>query len=169
MLRFGVSPSRKAVGSWRTGCLFPDPLPFPRLKNQTFEVVCSCGETLSGPRELHHQEIGCPHCGKTLFVLPADQYATKPHSLPAGPIPQDGESSGTVIDKLNRLALWTRLKESRTSWGHRLGSLVSRMGQWVKARLRPLTLNVAKNKTPWRHPAARGFFPNPCSSRASAR
>src|SRR5688500_3740265 len=83
----------------------------PALKNQTFEVICCCGETLTGPRELHHQEIGCPHCGKTLFVLPADQYATKPRSLPAGPIPQNGETSGTVIDNLNRLALWTRLKE----------------------------------------------------------
>jgi hypothetical protein len=105
------------------------------LKGQTFLVVCYCGETVSGSRELSHQEIACPHCGKTLFILPADQYVAKPRKASSGSAPADGAPSDTVIDKLHRLAFWTRLQESRRILGRQIGTFVRRMSQWVKQRL----------------------------------
>ena len=105
-------------------------------RNQTFEVVCSCGAIVTGPREVHHQAVPCPNCGKPLFVLPMDSYAgAVPRRIHQPRASSDRNTSARKIDKLNRLAFWTRLRERRTSLGGRLCSLASRAGRWVKSRL----------------------------------
>ena len=105
------------------------------VTGQTFEVTCSCGELLSGPRKTEAQTIACPECGRRLFVLPADSYAgALPRRARRSPVPRESGSSARVIDNLNRLALWTRLRESRTSLGGHLCSLASRAGRWLKMR-----------------------------------
>jgi|GEM_PF-2337255 hypothetical protein len=41
---------------------------------QPFEVLCDCGQILSGVRRRRHQTVGCSACGAVVFVLPADVY-----------------------------------------------------------------------------------------------
>lgn len=109
----------------------------PVLKGQTFEVVCDCGETLTGPRELDHQAIECPHCGKSLFILPADYYAEAPSRRRLHSLSGQATASERMIDKLNRLAFWARLKEHHRAVGTQFHSLIRRVGQWVKRQFGP--------------------------------
>ncbi len=100
------------------------------ILEQTFEVVCFCGETLGGLREPKHQQVFCPSCGKSLFVLPADcRRAAKPRHLSKSDEPP---SSGGLIERLNRLAFWTRLRQRRTALGGRVGPMAAHVGRWLK-------------------------------------
>lgn len=105
--------------------------------DQFFEVECSCGETVTGTREIQAQTLICPNCGEPLFVLPADCYAdaTPPPIRSAAPA---GSPSEGLIEKLHRLAFWTRLRKSRSSLRGQLGSIARQMGRWVKRRLPPV-------------------------------
>ncbi len=102
--------------------------------DQTFEVVCSCGETLGGPRRPEPQTLSCPRCKAPLFVLPRDCYAGTAPERSLRKRNPDARSKGGLIEKLNRLAFWTRLREGRLTLGGQLARSVQRLGEWVKRR-----------------------------------
>jgi hypothetical protein len=41
---------------------------------QPFEVLCDCGQLVSGIRRRRHQTVACSSCGAVVFVLPEDVY-----------------------------------------------------------------------------------------------
>jgi hypothetical protein len=41
----------------------------------SYEVVCHCGQTIRGKRQARHQEVRCPGCSETVFVLPLSPFA----------------------------------------------------------------------------------------------
>lgn len=115
--------------------------PSTALGNQTFEVSCVCGETLTGTREIKPQTLTCPHCGSPVFVLPQDCYAeTPPQRARSQTTPAKEKTARGVIEKLNRLAFWTRLREGRTKVGGQLGTAARHMRGWFKRRLNSLRL-----------------------------
>ena len=97
---------------------------------QTFAVECPCGESVTGQRESQAQTILCPHCGQPMFVLPADCYAESARGR-ASSAPPAGTPSSGLIDKLNRLAFWSKLRNGRRTFGQ----VVRQMGRWVKRQL----------------------------------
>jgi hypothetical protein len=113
-----------------------DSASFPVMEgDQTYEILCACGQMMSGHRQVQSQSPACPHCGKPVFVLPADCRASAaPARSRQALTPAAARSPGGVIDKLNRLAFWTKLRKSRASMGSRLSSLATRAGRWIKRR-----------------------------------
>lgn len=98
--------------------------------DQTYEIECSCGETLFGHREIQAQTVSCPQCNKAVFVLPADCYAGPSRERRTSASSPNAPSGG-LVDKLNRLAFWSKLRNSRRS----VVQKVREMGRWVKRRL----------------------------------
>ncbi len=105
--------------------------------DQTFEVVCPCGETLFGQRQPDAQTLPCPRCKAPLFVLPQDCYAGAASLPPLHKSEQASTRRRGLIEKLNRLAFWTRLREGRTTIRGQVGSAVRRFGEWMKTRFSP--------------------------------
>src|SRR5262245_2189641 len=56
------------------------------IPEATYQVTCSCGESLKGTRQASYQVAHCPNCGSDRFILPrspflpvAGQAAPSPH------------------------------------------------------------------------------------------
>src|SRR5260370_42281357 len=51
----------------------------------SYDVLCSCGQSLRGARQRRHQVVPCPGCGRGVFVLPESPLETG-EAAPAAPV-----------------------------------------------------------------------------------
>lgn len=58
--------------------------------NVAYQILCPCGRILRGERQIRHQVLPCPACGRAVFVLPRSPFEEiappAPARLPTSPV-----------------------------------------------------------------------------------
>lgn len=68
--------------------------------HDVYSLTCSCGEQLSGERDVHPLIIECPRCSEQLYVLPRDVYP-RPRVLTPEVEPEDELGEEDVVLELS--------------------------------------------------------------------
>lgn len=66
-----------------------------------YDIVCGCGKICRGQRDVGHQAVACPGCGRKLFVLPRSPFAPGGASALSGAKDSRGTSAGRAGARVN--------------------------------------------------------------------
>jgi hypothetical protein len=121
---------------------------------EPFQLLCACGQRVSGFRQEYRQFVRCPGCGECLFVLPVSPYPKPaPTESPLEPVEMPLAERPPRRPRRRRRPLGVRLRirgrRMRRGTKRALWSLVPPRRWFSPVRLIVMAILLAIAGTPW--------------------